>query len=230
MSLQKLVINAVLLDCHPKRVVTWTRPWSSKDDLRALREQHEHEWFLRREGDQLIGVSRVQSPTPLFGKETVRDLDLDPGLLRALVRDARQRLFPKDPIHWRPFTILSTQAAEDRMKRAAERTRIHHPLLSGFRVVPKMAIDAQVVTVGGRPRVALVVDFADRWEINIALEALQEADVDLSGLCVVRRRPEQGERHLVGRIGALHGGMVQISRNFQHRGSSCSFTACALQR
>jgi hypothetical protein len=132
-------------------------------------------------------------------------------LLARLTTEALVRAFPDyEPLRHRPFVFLGRR--RELMRDAARVLGIDHPLLGDFRILPKYSLDARVLEVrDGSPFVGITVDLATRWEIVSGLEELQDAGVDLAGLFVVRRDGDPGQRRLVGRIGAVRAGRVELS-------------------
>ncbi|MCB9745124.1 MAG: hypothetical protein H6741_19115 [Alphaproteobacteria bacterium] len=216
---QNIVLNAVQLEFSPPEFSVYTRAFKPEDDLRDLRKKHGDSWFLRREGNVLVGLPRDgllrgDEPPSLFEAIEQRTVREASRFLRALIVDAFPNLLPRKPIGRRPFTILADDPREDRVSRAARKAGVRHRLLSGFRVMPKLSIDVKLVYLDAGPQVVLLLDFADRWEINIPLEVLAKQGVQLSSLHVVRREPEEGEHRLVGRIGCLQDGVVRLDQSF----------------
>jgi len=136
--------------------------------------------------------------------------------LARLVTDSLVRRFPTyEPIRNKPFTFLGHKV--ELMRDAGSELGLNHPLLSEFRIWPKYSLDGRIIEARrDSPFVAITVDLATRWEITADLTALNEAGVDLRGLYVVRRNPDPDERRLVGRIGSLSAGRVELGESMDH--------------
>ena len=59
----------------------------------------------------------------------------------------------------------------------------------------------------------VVVGIGTHWEIDADLNALLKANVDLTGLYVVRRDRNQDQRSLVGRIARVSDDIVHLSES-----------------
>ena len=59
----------------------------------------------------------------------------------------------------------------------------------------------------------VVVGIGTHWEIDADLNALLKANVDLTGLYVVRRDRNQDQRSLVGRIARVGDDIVHLSES-----------------
>lgn len=134
-----------------------------------------------------------------------------PWLLRARLDDVIATVFDRYPaLRLRPFSFLSRR--DEIVAAAAKKTRVQHPLLAHFRIVPKFTLNAKVFEPhGGASRIGLFVTLGMRYDIDADLKALSGAGIDLSGLYAIRRKIEPGQRRLVGRIESLAGDSVQLS-------------------
>lgn len=63
-------------------------------------------------------------------------------------------------------------------------------------------------------QVALCLSVQTRWNIYAPLDVLADAGIDLGGLHVVRRDPAPEQRRLVGRIGRVVGGVVELAEAY----------------
>ena len=110
----------------------------------------------------------------------------------------------------RPFTFLSQR--DEIVAAAAKKARLTHPLLADFMILPKFSLHAKVIEpADGESRVGLLVTLGMRYEANADLLALEAAGVDLTGLYVVRRNVQPGQRRLAGRISHLAKDVVHLS-------------------
>src|SRR5207302_143607 len=121
-------------------------------------------------------------------------------LLRSRVDDVIGVALPKyQPIRQRPFTFLAQRT--ELIEPAAERARVNHPLVNQFSVVPRFVLSPKTFEpVDGQSKLGVFVNVEMQFDISAPLSELQQANVDLTGLHVVRRKHEPGKRRLVGRI------------------------------
>jgi hypothetical protein len=209
-----LVANVLPVEFAFDSVDLMERDIVDGEGLRALRESLAPDWSVQWEGTKVYFLRLADqadeipgtAPSALAVGENLR-------LLARLTTDALVRRFPTyEPLRRKPFTFVGRK--QQLMDGVDEVIGVAHPLLGEFRIWPKYSLDARVVEV--RPSAAfvgLIVDLATRWEITADLEALQAAGVDLTGLFVVRRHPDPELRPLVGRIGTVHHGVVNLSES-----------------
>src|SRR5262249_34403060 len=115
-----------------------------------------------------------------------------------------------EPIRIRPFTFLAQKA--ELIKPAAEAADVAHPLLNGFKVTPRFVLSAKVYeSNSGVAELGVFVNVGMHYDIDVPLSDFQAANIDLTGMYLVRRVPEKGKRRLVGRIGHLAGTEVHLS-------------------
>ncbi|MFW6195635.1 MAG: argonaute/piwi family protein, partial [Chloroflexota bacterium] len=135
----------------------------------------------------------------------------------------------------RPFTFLGRR--REFVSEIRQRLPSSPQILEGFAIRPRYALEARIIEPVDEPLIGLFVTLSTRFEITADLRALAEAGVDLSGLDVVRRRSEQGQRRLVGRVDHLAGEEVMLSESFDElsripvgevavEGSRETFTIC----
>ena len=132
-------------------------------------------------------------------------------LLRSRVDDVIGVALPKyQPIRVRPFTFLAQRT--ELIGPAAEAARVDHPLIDQFTVMPRFVLNAKTFEpVDGQSKLGIFINVEMQFDITAPLHELQYANVDLSGLHVVRRQPEPGKRRLVGRISRVDGKVTQLS-------------------
>lgn len=215
-------------------VVVW--PLANPANVRAERKRLGDHWFVHWLGGKLYGI-RLKPGGPNVAGEHRRLKAADyPWLLRSRLDDVIATLFKSyPPFRLRPFSFLAKRT--ELVDTAAKTANVHHPLLVEFRIRPRFTLNAKILEpLDGATHLGFFVTLAMRYEITADLPALEQAGVDLSGLYVVRRRPQKGKRRLVGRIDRVADGLVHISEaidestvpveDVQLEGSLESFTRC----
>jgi len=195
----------------PAEIDVIVRPMADAGEVKAERERLAGHWFVHWLGGKLYCLRLKAGGPNMSGQPERLKVAAHPWLLRARLDDVIATVFEQYPaIRYRPFSFLSRR--EEIVATAAENARIRHPLLSGFRILPKFTLNAKVIEPrDGELRVGLFVTLGMRYEINADLVALKEAGVDLVGLYVVRREVQAGQRRLVGRIDTVADGGVHLA-------------------
>ena len=134
-----------------------------------------------------------------------------PWLLRARLDDVIGNAVSQyDPIRVRPFTFLAQKT--ELVKAAAASAKVTHPLLDGFKVTPRFALNAKIYEPSnGTLGLGLFIMVGMHHEIELQLSDLKEAGIDLADMYVVRRKPDPGQRRLAGRIEKVTGALVDLS-------------------
>ncbi|NJO32011.1 MAG: hypothetical protein HC869_01615 [Rhodospirillales bacterium] len=230
-----LVLNGFQVEL-PADIDVIIRPMPDPVEVRAERDRLASYWFVHWLGGELYCLRLRAGGPNLSGRRAQLKVIEHPWLLRARLDDVIATVFKRYPaLRLRPFFFLSQR--EEIVAAAAEKVRVQHPLLSGFRILPKFTLNAKVIEPrDGVSCVGLFVTLGMRYEIAAELSALQHAGVDLCGLYVVRREVKAEERRLVGRIEALTDEIVQLSestgdstivaRDVRLEGSLESFSRC----
>lgn len=205
-----LVLNGFHVEL-PAEIDVIVRPMADAGEVKAERERLAGHWFVHWLGGKLYCLRLKAGGPNVSGQPDRLKVAAHPWLLRARLDDVIATVFEQYPaIRYRPFSFLSRR--EEIVATAAEDARVQHPLLSGFRILPKFTLNAKVIEPrDGEVRVGLFVTLGMRYEINADLVALKEAGVDLAGLYVVRREVQAGQRRLVGRIDTVADGVVHLS-------------------
>jgi hypothetical protein len=204
-----LVLNGFRIDL-PAEIDVIVRPMSEPSDVRLERQRLAEHWFVHWLGGELYCIRLKAGGPNLAGEPRRLKIANHPWLLRARFDDVITNVFERYPaIRLRPFSFLSQR--EEIVANAAKAARIRHPLLSGFRILPKFTLNAKVIEPRqGDTQVGLFVTLDMRYEINTELVALQDAGIDLAGLYVVRREIVPGQRRLVGRVDRIADGVVHL--------------------
>jgi len=232
---QSLVLNGFDVKL-PTAIDVIVRPMADPRDVKPERERLVGYWFVHWLGGELYCLRLKAGGPNINGRPARLTLAEHPWLLRARLDDVIATVFDRYPaLGLRPFSFLSQR--EEVVATAAEKARVRHPLLSGFRILPKFTLNAKVIEpYEGGVRVGLFITLGMRYEINADLVALLEAAVDLANLYVIRREFELGQRRLVGRIDKVVDDVVHLSEatgettivaaNVQLEGSIENFSHC----
>jgi hypothetical protein len=124
----------------PEFVDVIVRSLPDPRDVKPERERLEGFWFVHWFDGKLFHL-RLKSGGPNVegDNRTLRVAD-HPWLLRARLDDAIGAALPKyEPIGQRPFTFLAQKS--ELIGQAAKAANISHPLLSGFTVTPRFALN-----------------------------------------------------------------------------------------
>lgn len=97
----------------------------------------------------------------------------------------------------RPFTFLAQESGL--LELARSQVGVSRPLRETFRISPRFAIITKIYEdAGGRAKIDAFVSIGMRCEIDTDLADLARSGVDITGMDVVPRDPQPGERRLVG--------------------------------
>lgn len=205
-----LVLNGFEVEL-PAEIDVIVRPLPDPEQVKTERERLATYWFVHWLGGELYCLRLKAGGPNISGRPQRLKVAEHPWLLRARLDDVIESVFEKyAAIRLRPFSFLSRR--EEIVSTAAEKIRVNHPLLPSFLILPKFTLSAKVVELrDGDSRIGLFVTLGMRYEIEADLIALHKAGVDLSGLYAVWRKPQPGQRRLVGRIQTLNEGVVQLS-------------------
>jgi hypothetical protein len=195
----------------PAEVEAIVRPMPDPSDVKTERTRLEGFWFVHWVNGSLYCLRLKGGGPNVAGKPESIAVKERPWLMRARLDDAIESVFERySAIRHRPFTFLAQR--EEIVLTASAKANIQHPLLGDFRILPKFSLHAKVIEPhDGQVKLGLFVTLGMRHEANADLNALIANGVDLSGLYVVRRKPKQGERRFVGRIGRIENGTVHLS-------------------
>ena len=189
------------------------RDFPNPGEVKAERTRLQDHWFVHWIGGKLYHL-RLQSGGPnVDGELLTLHVSEHPWLLRARIDDViGDAVSQYEPIRVRPFTFLAQKA--ELVKPAAKAANVAHLLLDGFRVTPRFILNAKVYEpTSGSAEVGMFVNVGMQYDIDVRLPDLQAANVDLTGMYVVRRAPEKGQRRLVGRISRLAGAQAHLSES-----------------
>jgi hypothetical protein len=209
-SVRSLTTNGFKVEL-PDTVDVIIRSMPNPADVKSERKRLAEHWFVHWMGGNLYHL-RLQSGGPnVEGTPTTLEVEKHPWLLRARLEDAIGTALEKyTPVYLRPFTFLARLS--ELIADAANAANIEHPLLSGFSVTPKFALNAKIYElIDGSSRIGLFVTLSMSTRIEASLIALQEAGVDLSGMYVVRREAQPGKRRGLGRITAVNAKSLTLS-------------------
>jgi len=205
-----LVTNGFIVET-PSVVDLVVRDMPSPSDVKAERERLKDFWSLHWAGGKLYHLRLSAGGPNVDGQQLTAPASQYGWLLRSRVDDVVGVALPKyQPIRVRPFTFLAQRT--ELIGPAADVARVDHPLIDQFTVIPRFVLSAKTFEpVDGQSKLGIFVNVEMQFDITAPLNELQNANVDLAGLHVVRRQPEPGKRRLVGRISRVDGNVTQLS-------------------
>jgi hypothetical protein len=213
-------LNGFKIELQSSTFKAYVADMPDNSGLRSLREQLKDSWFIYWQEGKVFGIPKEVAP-PAFGEATVLQCHEHLQLLRARVENLCPQILPRTPIQHKPFTILSQN--QDFMVSIVNKLREPSPLLSSFKIRPKLSLEAKLIEL--RPEetfIGLFLKLGTRWEIFSSLSNLQDAGIDLQGLFVIRRTNQTGKRRLVGIIEQIANKTVNLSESFVDEMSSIS--------
>lgn len=235
MAVGPLTLNGFEIEL-PEEIDVVVRPFPHGTDVKTERERLGDHWFVHWVGGELYAIRLKPGGPNVDGEQRRLKVAEHPWLIRSRIDDMISTVFTQYPaLRQRPFSFLAQR--DEIVAQAATAARVTHPLLSGFRILPRYTLNAKVIEPqDGEIRLGLFATLSMRYEISADLEALERAGLSLHGLYVVRRNAQRGERRLMGRIDRLDGDRVLLSdatdadtlaaADVQLEGSLESFSRC----
>ena len=208
---QLLTLNGWRVDFDRETFRLFTSDMDDNSALKQLRSD-KPDWFFHWSHGVVYGLPLVPRPSS-WGKPLMLRTDDHLGLqfLAARLVPEFSRILKRDSFKHRPFTFLGKQ---DAVADFADRLKLP-PLAREFYIYKKFALDAKLFEfVNDETFVGVILERKTSWKCTAELSELQKAGVDLSGLCVVRRQTERGQRRLVGRIDELSSGRIQFAESY----------------
>ncbi|MDF0492253.1 argonaute/piwi family protein [Bradyrhizobium yuanmingense] len=183
----------------------------SPAEVKAERERLQGFWFVHWAGGKLYHLRLSAGGPNVDGQQICAAASKYGWLLRARVDDVIGAALPKyRAIRLRPFTFLAQRT--ELIGPAAEAVGIDHPLIDQFTVIPRFVLSPKTFEpTDGQSKLGIFINVEMQFDISAPLNELQNANVDLIGLHVVRRQPEPGKRRLVGRIARVEGNVTHLS-------------------
>jgi hypothetical protein len=177
------------------------------DERARLRDHWFVHWF---EGKLYYLRLRAGGPN-VEGEPISLNTRSHPWLLRARLEEAVGDVFAQyEPFRLRPFSFLALKT--ELVKDACEIAKIDPRMLSGITVTPRYELSTKIYEpTDSDVRIGIFVTISMRNDIALHLPELQSKNVSLSGLHVVRREPQLGERRHVGRIGSINGADLKLN-------------------
>ncbi len=209
---RSLATNGFVLKV-PDAVEVVVREFLDGTEIKAERERLRPYWFLHWSGGQLYHL-RLKSGGPnVQGRTVSLETVRHPWLLRSRIEDAIDEAIPGyAAVKKRPFTFLARKS--ELLELAAKTVGIEHSMLANFRISPKFVLNTKIFEdANGHTRIGIFVTIGMRYEIDARLEDLVASKIDVSGMYVVRREPQPGERRLLGRIRRLDDGWTHLVEN-----------------
>ncbi|MCW5691011.1 MAG: hypothetical protein KIT48_01460 [Pseudolabrys sp.] len=207
-----LVTNGFVVET-PDLIDLVVRDMPSPAEVKAERERLRNFWFVHWVGGKLYHLRLSAGGPNVDGQQLTAPASQYGWLLRARVDDVIGVALPKyQPIRRRPFTFLAQRT--ELIAPAADAARIDDPLIEQFTVTPRFVLSPKTFEpVDGQSKLGLFINVEMQFDISAPLNELQSANVDLTGLHVVRRQPEPGKRRLVGRISRVDGNVTHLSES-----------------
>jgi hypothetical protein len=204
--------------------------------LRDLRALHA-DWFIYWREGFLYAVPRTDSPGTTIGEPVTLQCNEHLQFIVALIDGLLPTKFPGyDAFRRHPFAFAGKK--DELVGAAAAKLRTKPALLRYFAIRPTFILEAKIIeTVPDQTAIGLFLTINTKWECTADVSTLEAAGAGLGGLYVVRRRPQPGERRLVGQIKSVVGSTVNLSAAYDDRttigvdevyleGSKSSFARC----
>ena len=207
-----LVTNGFVVET-PDLIELVVRDMPSPAEVKAERERLRDFWFVHWVGGKLYHLRLSAGGPNVDGQQLTAPASQYGWLLRARVDDVIGVALPKyQPIRQRPFTFLAQRT--ELIAPAAHAARIDDPLIEQFTVTPRFVLSPKTFEpVDGQSKLGIFINVEMQFDISAPLNELQSANVDLTGLHVVRRQAEPGKRRLVGRISRVDGNVTHLSES-----------------
>ncbi|GAA0393837.1 hypothetical protein Acor_81920 [Acrocarpospora corrugata] len=191
----------------------FVQDWPDTSDLGELRERAGESWALWAQGSQLFGMPTMSGAVTDGWKSISLEVARNLGFVAFLVNHA----LPRSIRHYaafkdRPFTFLGGK--REFVGEIRDQIPNPPPLLSGFSIRPRYALEARVVAPAEEAFLGLFVTLTTRTEITAALPDLAAAGVRLEGFDALLRNRVRGQRSLVGTIDRLTGSGVTFRESF----------------
>src|SRR6266478_2114777 len=175
-----LVTNGFKVDL-PETVEVIVRELPDPSEVKAERKRLDEYWFVHWISGKLYHLRLKAGGPNVDGEVQSLRVSEHPWLLRARLDDAiGQAVSQYDPIRVRPFTFLAQRA--ELVGMAAEAAAVSHPLLDGFKVTPRFALNAKIYEAAdGAPHVGVFVTVGMHQDIETPLSDLEAGGLDLTG-------------------------------------------------
>jgi Piwi domain len=214
-----LRLNAFYLQISGNKFQAFIQPLLDTKELKPLREAM-CEWFLYWKDGLVYGIPRISNPAQDFGKPQMFSVSdyLGLAVLNARANDLIPNLLPKyDPVKMRyrrgfRFLAKKVELVRDIINRWANVPIVVH----GFKIRPRFACETRLVELRpGELQIVVVLGVEMHWSVECRIEALSAAGINLAGFHVIRDRPAEGQRRLVGRIDRIENGKVVLGESYE---------------
>ena len=194
----------------PDTVDVLVREFPDGAAVKAERERVSDHWFVHWFQGMLYYLRLKDGGPTVSGRQHSLNTRDHPWLLRSRLEDSVGEVFHMyEPIWRRPFTFRAKK--EELVKIAARNAGIDPALLGGVSVRPRYRIHPKIYELAdGHARIGIFVSINLHYDIESDLLHLRDANIDLDGLHLVRRRPEPGQRRLLGRFKRIDGDAVLL--------------------
>jgi hypothetical protein len=187
------------------------RPMPDPADVKDERARLADYWFVHWVAGELFCLRlKAGGPNVQGVARTIKSREF-PWLLRARLDDIVPAVFGKySALRTRPFTTLFQH--REVIAEASDLARVRHPLLAGFKILPKFALHPKIVEQrDGETVIGIFITIGMRYKIDAEIALLQKAGIDLAGLYAVHRNHLPGQRRLAGRIERYEDGNIHLS-------------------
>lgn len=189
--------------------------------LKDFRAQHS-DWFLYWREGVLYAAPRTDAPRTSIGEPATLSCGENLPFIVALIDGLLPKKFPRyEAFRRHPFAFAGKK--DEIVAASAAKLRVKPALLKHFTIRPTFILEAKIIeTIPNQTAIGLFLTINTKWEITADLASLEVTGVNLSGLYVVRRTPQSGERRLIGQIAGLMGGTVNLSASYDNRATICA--------
>ena len=194
----------------PESVSAIVRDVPDPRDVSPERERLSGYWFVHWLGGKLYHLRLRAGGPNVDGQESTIATNQHPWLLRARLEDAISEVFHKyDPQKLRPFRFLAQNT--ELVAEAAESAGMNPRDLAGLTIIPRYELSAKIYEPSnGDIRIGLFLNITLAYDISLHLPELEAKGVSLTGMHVVLRNPQPGERRHIGRISRIQGSKLTL--------------------
>jgi len=228
-----LRLNAFHLIIQEPTFQVFAQPMPDNKGLKGLRQTIGKDWFLTWKEGTVYGIPRSNQTSEPFGKPVTLKTNeyLGLAILNAHANELIPQLLPKyEPIRLKYRRGIRFVAKKTEIISEIVKDWSGLPLATfGFKIRPRFTCDTRLVEFRpGQLQILLMLGAAMNWSAESRLTDLVAAGIDLTGLHVIRRNPQPGERRLAGLIARMDGDTVHLSES-SHGQSTIAADAVQLE-
>ena len=213
-------LNGFRLELNASSFTGCRSEQSDSTRVDALRSEHTDEWYLYWRNGQLFGLPLVPAPKREVGvRHVYNTADLDTlHVIAGRIGDVLPSLFQGYPVYRRrrrSFSFLARKQEMEIVSRVVKSLPKVPDLVKQFTIKPRFNLESKIIEDReGQTTLGLFVDIETRWQIRASVQDLNAAGIDLTGLGVIRRAPAPGQKMLVGTVGTVTGGRIELDESF----------------